>query len=489
MTATPPPPSLALMAALRPVQARLHAQAWAVQTRAALTVTGGAALLGGLLHALWPGPVAGLNPAGVVGAALLAGVARLAWHAPARPTLPDAAQVADRRAGLSGLLGAALGSQPTPDPWSAALHARLDGQADAAARTLHARTLLPAPPARVWAAPLLLLALGAGAWGLPAPVRPDQGPEAARMIEEPPTPPIPTGAGPTPAAPADAAVSPVPTTKPDENPGADTGARTDAAPDPGTRSDAPTGLGTIGRATAVPGRAPTLPRLTEARQGVTPAAHAPREPTPAAPGTRTQDTPFGSRENGQFENQSVTDPDRLAAAPYDPTTAPGARAQQQKTDPGSSGLRAASGGRGIESDGADRCVQGCLTNNDMNRGAAPDPARPKNPQGQTTSGTSDSGGAGTAGSSSGTGLGRGTLRPLNTRVQGELGGAAGAGGRVQVLAAPDDRSAAAPAATSAGAASRWTPGPDLAPPDLPAPTAIPPGAQDAVRAYFDRSSP
>ncbi|BBN94423.1 hypothetical protein DEGR_11560 [Deinococcus grandis] len=435
MTATPPPPSPALTAALRPVQARLHAQAWAVQTRAALTVTGGAALLGGLLHALWPGPVAGLNPAEVVGAALLAGGA-LAWHAPARPTLPDAAQVADRRAGLSGLLGAALGSQPTPDPWSAALHARLDGQAAAAARSCTPAPCCPPRP-RGWGRAPAAAGPGAGAWGLPAPVRPDQGPEAARVIEEPP--PDPHRGRADPGGPGGRRSL--------------AGAHHQAGREPRRRRGRPHGRGPGARhavrradrgghhrpSDRRAGPRPTLPRLTEARQGVTPAAQAPREPTPAAPGTRTQDTPFGSRENGQFENQSVTDPDRLAAAPYDPTTAPGARAQQQQADPGSSGLRAASGGRGIESDGADRCVQGCLTNNDMNRGAAPDPARPKNPQGQTTSGTSDSGGAGTAGSSSGTGLGRGTLRPLNTRVQGELGGAAGAGGRVQVLAAPDDR--------------------------------------------------
>lgn len=475
-------PDVTLTGALRPVQARLRAQAWAARARHATATAAGTALLGALLHLIVPeltAPVA-------LGAAVLTGGARLAWPGAPRPDLLSAARTVDRRAGLDGLLVTAL-SAPLPDPhaaphadpfggdpagWGVALRARLDTQAAQATRQLDLPALLPGPGLRVWASPLLGVALGVAAWHLPPlPAAP-----VARVIASP-TPPNPDL--PSPDLPSPAPTSAQPTSPPSAS-----------SPPPGA-PDAP--AGTISdRPGAGRGAGQDAP-LPEARQDVTPAA-----PTPDATGTPragggTQDTPFGSRENGQFTNQSVTNPDRLAAAPYDPTTAPGAAAQQQKADPGSSGLRAASGGRGIESDGADRCVQGCLTNNDMNRGAAPDPARPRNPQGQTASGTSDSGSAGTAGSSSGTGLGRGTLVPLTTRVQGELGGAAGAGGRVQVLAAPDPATtgAASTATTSfTAAAGAWPTVPETPPPGLPTSSApIPRGAQAAVRAYFDRSAP
>jgi hypothetical protein len=201
----------------------------------------------------------------------------------------------------------------------------------------------------------------------------------------------------------------------------------------------------------------------------------------------TRDTPFGSRESGQFQNESVTAGRTLASAPYDPSTAPGAPPMQQKSAPGTSKLRAASGGRGIESEGADRCVQGCLTNNDMNRGA-PQPraaTRRKPPGGDTRSGTSDSGG-GAAGSSSGVGLGVGTLRPLQSSVAVDLTSAGVMGDHIQVLAAPGPVTAVA--ALGAGAAAptaAWR-----AAPESPSPTTdIPPDARATVRTYFDRSAP
>ncbi|GHF32680.1 hypothetical protein HNQ07_000368 [Deinococcus metalli] len=436
----------------------------------------GAARLLGLLAAPLAPAVAG---AVVVGTLLGA----LRWARQRPPTPLDAARTADRRAGLSGLLATALTlPEHAPDPWEAALHARVHARAHEAAAALRPDALLPLPPARRWAGPAALLLVAAGLWW-PAPLSVGRGagdvPRAAAVDEPAPGPPAAT-AGATPAPESSAPTVNEPTPEPDvpqtssATPAAAKGQASDAAGVKAPSAQASTSAPATGRTAG--------DKLREARQGVTSGTAGDSSTASAAPQRSTRDTPFGSRESGQFQNQSVTPAETLASAPYDPATAPGAQPMQQKSDPGSSALRAASGGRGLESEGADRCVQGCLTNNDMNRGAPQPAARKKPPGGETRSGTSDSGG-GAAGSSSGVGLGVGTLNPLRSASTTDLGGSGVLGDSVQVLAAPDTEDK--PVASGAAAAGPWRAAPEA----LSVSPDIPPDARDAVRTYFDRTAP
>ncbi|MFC3835225.1 MULTISPECIES: hypothetical protein [Deinococcus] len=406
------------------------------------------------------------------------------WRSPA-PTPLDAARTADRRAALSGLLTTALTLPEHPtQPWEKALHARVQARAHEAAATLNPTTLLPVPAARVWLWPAALVAVAACLWW-PAPVTLERAATEvprAQAVDEP-TESLATPSTPEAATDTSSPVVNEPTPEP-EIPEAQ--AATTAAPQGGPTSDVASVAAPAGQPGAVAGTGGTAARspLREARQGVTPGTAGDSSSVSAVPGGRTQDTPFGSRESGQFQNQSVTPAENLASAPYDPSTTPGAQAMQQKSDPGSSGLRAASGGRGIESEGADRCVQGCLTNNDMNRGAQPaSGAARKKPGGETQSGTSDSGG-GAAGSSSGVGLGVGTLNPIQSSAVTELGGAGVLGDRIQVLAAPERVPTTLSTAAATGTGG-WQ-----AASEAPTPTTdIPPDTRATVRSYFDRTTP
>ncbi|PNY80124.1 hypothetical protein [Deinococcus koreensis] len=440
-----------------------------------------------------PLPLAGLLAAGV---GVCTGLVLL--RAP-RLTRLDAARLSDRRAALDGLLttaltlpGTARSSPVAPAssgaaPWEAALSVRVLAQAQAAAPSLHAARIVPPTPRRAWSWPAGLLGLALLVWLLPplprGPVTATV-PPAAVVGETTPSQASPA-AGPT----ANPAGAPIVNEPEPEAAGASADLPAAGGRGPGTSaapvSDAASGAGRA-RGPASPGApaASTEPaaRLREARQAVGAGAEGATSSGPARGGQRTQDTPFGSRESGEFRNQSVTSPDRLASAPYDPSTAPGARPMQQKSDPGSSGLRSASGGRGIESEGADKCVEGCLTNDDMNRGAQPAAGKPRAPGGETASGTSDSG-SGAAGSSSGVGLGVGELRAIESRVRADLGaGESLNADRIQVLAAP--QAEAGPGRTRTDVGARW-----LRSPEPPAASAsIPDSARATVRAYFERGS-
>lgn len=458
---------------------RVHASVRHALWGAALGLTG----LGvGRLLGLLPLPLTvAVMASAVVGAVY--GLLRW-WRTPA-PTPLEAARIADRRAALSGLLTTALTLPEHPtQPWEEALHARVQVRAHEAAATLNPATLLPVPAARVWLWPAALIAVAACLWW-PAPVtlgRAGTEVPRAQAVDEPAD-PLATPSTPEVATDTSSPVVNEPTPEP-EIPEAQ--AATTVAPQSGPGSDAASVNAPAGQPGAVAGAGGTAARspLREARQGVTPGTAGESSSVSAVPGGRTQDTPFGSRESGQFQNQSVTPAENLASAPYDPSTTPGAQAMQQKSDPGSTGLRAASGGRGIESEGADRCVQGCLTNNDMNRGAQPSfSAARKKPGGETQSGTSDSGG-GAAGSSSGVGLGVGTLNPIQSSAVTELGGAGVLGDRIQVLAAPErvPTTSATPDATGSGG---WLAAAEVSTPA----TDIPPDARATVRSYFDRTTP
>ncbi|THF88628.1 hypothetical protein E7T09_05415 [Deinococcus sp. KSM4-11] len=441
---------------------------------------GGARLLGLLLI-----PLAPAATLAVVLGVILAAV--WWWRQPA-PTPLDVARTADRHAGLAGLLTTAL-TLPghMPQPWEEALHARVHAQAREAAAILHPETLLPLPVARSWLWPAALVILAAALWW-PAPLALNRTAgllPTAVAVEEP-----------SPAASATATIAPSPDTsapvvnEPTPEP------ETSNLPVPGsgqpvaggqatsTASSAKSALAPAGAVTPATGRSASQ-RPREARQGVTPGTARDSSADTAAQASRTRDTPFGSREAGQFQNESVTPAENLASAPYDPASAPGATPMQQKADPGTSALRAASGGRGIESEGADRCVQDCLTNNDMNRGAPPSTSRARPPGGETRSGTSDSGG-GAAGSSSGVGLGVGHLTPIRSTTATDLGGSGVLGDRIQVLAAPEP----AGAGMSQGGHAPVSAGTWQTAPELPTSTTdIPPDVRATVRTYFDRLTP
>ena len=225
-----------------------------------------------------------------------------------------------------------------------------------------------------------------------------------------------------------------------------------------------------------------LPPLTLPQPSVVQAAAVPVQQTQATgdPGS-VQNSPFGSRESGSLVNEQLPDnPNALAAAPYDPGSKGSGVVKQKSSGP--TGLRVASGGRGVESDGDDRCVQGCLTNNDMNRGTqTPTAAKPKSPGGSTRSGTS--GGGGAAGNSSTVGLGTAQAREVSVTLRRQLlGGVTLDADRVRVLAAPDLPASSGPGGAAAQAGS-WTRQPErLTPTD-----AVSAEARSAVQTYFRRT--
>lgn len=503
MTAPAQPPPSVLFPALDQALGGVRRQHARQRRRAALRrglLVAALALLGlGLARVLTLAPLALAVAVPVaLGMGLLAGTLLLRNSA---LTPLDAARLSDRRAALDGLLTTALTLRAAPTlplasspEWEAALRERVLAQAGAAAAVLRPEQIVPAAPRRVWSWPAGVLGLALFAWVVPPlPVRPVMVtvPPAAVVGEGTPVPP-PATPGPA----ADVSGAPI-VNEPEPEPQAavqPTAAQGPSDPGPGSStapvSNAVSGQG--GTAAQADSGAPVAPsgqgpQPREARQPVGAGTEGAVTTNSVGGGTGTRDTPFGSRESGDFQNQSVTSPDRLAAAPYDPATAPGATPMQQQSDPGSSGLRSASGGRGIESEGADKCVEGCLTNDDMNRGAPADPSRPRAPGGETASGTSDSG-SGAAAGSSGVGLGVGTLQPLQSRTRTELGGAPGeSADRLQVLAAPRQERrppTSSPSAQTGGGA--WTRTPEA--PSASA-SSIPDSARATVRAYFERTQP
>ncbi|BDP44205.1 hypothetical protein DAETH_41740 (plasmid) [Deinococcus aetherius] len=393
------------------------------------------------------------------------------------PNEREAARLADRRLGLHDLLGTALTLPETAnDPLEAALHARVRAQAEAAARPLRPANVVP-PPSLAWGRlPGGLAALALVAWLVPplrAPVRlvasAEPRAEAIRTQE-----PSKTASGGTMTLPS-SATTPQPT--PDEV--AEAEEKKTEPSTPQAQAGTERSGGAVTTATGTGGRAPGLDRPREARNALVKETTTPGSEAHPGGGS-TRDTPFGSRESGSFSEQEArSNPDALAAAPYDPS-APGSGTQKQKSG-GAPEERRASGGRGVESDGDDRCARDCLTNNDMNRGSAPRAAKPPAPDNRNQSGTSDSGG-GAAGSTSGVGLGQGRMAAVTVRFrQRLLAGNESQGDRVRVLAAPGTSPPmASPGAATAGP---WTPQaePPLTPDDIPA------AAQDTVSAYFRRT--
>lgn len=483
MTAVPP----AWSAALGAVQRREHVRRRRATLRGAALVLGGVTLLLALTRFTpLPGPtLSQALGAGLGGAA--AWLAAQAWRARPFPPL-SAAQLADRRAGLDGVLTTALTLPPALDALEQALHGRVRERADQAARTLPLAQVVPADPPRAWMVPAALLLAAAVAWTVPAPARvavpaaavvpaPDE--QAATPAGTNPTAaPDASASGTSGAAPAEPGTPDIPVgQEPTDTPDAQATAQTGAARAGGTVTS---GTGTL------QGEADFSPqRLREARQAILPTDTALYQKSLRAAGRGgVNDSPFGSREGGRVSEQATPeDPRSLASAPYDPTTASG-KSQQQKADQNSSGLRSASGGRGLESDGSQRCVDQCLTNNDMNRGGDRSRDAQKPPGEGTSAGTSDSG-AQAAQSSSGTGLGVGQLRNVSTSYRASIASTAGVDAdRVRVLVAPTATPAGASAPGSVSGAA-WSPAPE----DPLAPGSVPAGARDVVRAYFNRSTP
>ncbi|GMA15710.1 hypothetical protein E5F05_06020 [Deinococcus metallilatus] len=446
----------------------------------AVTVGLGTLALGGLAYLLHaPLGVPSPSPALTAGlAGLLGGLTALGLEVRATPPGPqEAARLADRRLGLHDLLGTAL-TLPgqTGDPLEVALHTRIRAQAEEAARPRQAADVVP-PPSPTWArVPAGLAALALLVWllpPLPAPVRLAAPAEARAEVLRTPE-PVRATAGEK-VAPATLSPSPSPASP--------------AAPPTGTQPKTPavTAQANAGKerpGVAVSGAAGTrsrAPGLDRPREAQTSLVEEARSPGSAGPGGgSTRDTPFGSREGGHVPPEELrSNPDALAAAPYDPG-GPGSQTQHQKNS-GPPELRQASGGRGVESEGRDRCVQGCLTNNDMNRGQTPRASKPSDPEGHPQSGTSDSGG-GAAGSTSSVGLGSGRLPDITVRYRQQLlAGNPRNAERVRVLAAPG----ASPPEPAPGAA---TAGPWTAQPEPPlTPDHIPDAARDTVRAYFRRT--
>ncbi|WP_216326806.1 hypothetical protein [Deinococcus aestuarii] len=393
------------------------------------------------------------------------------------PTDREAARLADRRLGLHDLLGTALTLPETAqDPLEAALHTRVRAQAEEAARPLRAADVVPSPSPAWGRLPAGLAVLALVLWlipPLPAPVQLAAAEEPrAQAIRTPE--PARTEAGGTVNS-----LAPVTTQAPSDE-DAEVGEKTPETPStPQAQAETERPSGAAEAATATGGRTPGLDRPREPRTALlTEPRTSSAEARPG--GGSTRDTPFGSRESGSFGEQAArSNPDALAAAPYDPG-GPGSEPQRQKSG-GPPEERRASGGRGVENDGDDRCAQDCLTNDDMNRGSAPRAARPPAPDDRNASGTSDSGG-GAAGSTSGVGLGQGRMAEVTVRFRTRLlAGNETQGDRVRVLAVPGTSPPVAdPGSATAGP---WTPQaePPLTPDDIPA------AAQDTVGAYFRRT--
>ncbi len=509
MTLFQPPD--ALFQALVDVQRRRRRQQRLGTLRLALLVVGGVLLLLGLWRAFYPSAFPPLSFPLALLVAVVAALTVLCTVSLAQQefTVLDAAWLVDSHAQLSGLLPTALTLPPAFSAseitglsgvqlWEVALQDRLRSQAQETVRSLSPLQILPAPPVRVWAGAASSLGLAAVCWLVPplAPRLPVIALPPAAVVEDAPT------AGPSPATmPMTAADGPgepaVTRSAAVAQPTGGSGLAVPRAP----LSPVPEGSAVSARPSAAPetdpgDRAAVRPGKTSGwgdgwHMGA-PAAQAQTAGTARGSNASIRDTPFGSQEPGDFENRLAPHGAGVTGLPYNPPLPPGSRPMQQEAAPGSSGRRASSGGRGIESEGTDKCVEGCLTSKDMNGGAphppSPRPATP--PDGATAgTGTSDSG-SGVAGESSGVGLGAGTLRPMGSRSRIELSAGAGVDAdRFQVLAAPSD-------AQSNGLQSTTPPVPSVLPGSgavwasaLEAPGAsgsIPEAARATIRAYFDR---
>ena len=451
----------------------------------------------GLLHALYPAwnwPQALL----LAGALALALLTLLEGRAE-RVTLAHAARLTDRRLDLDDLLGTALSVPPPqvqgmqaqtsgrPAELALAMWTRLQTRAEQAAsqirpeQVFQKRTSRSRSQATRWPLPLAPLVLAPAAlllWLLPPITLPR--PAVAQAVTVPvqqtqASQPVSQSAdvGASVQAQARAAASPAPAqvTPPPSNSASSTqGPTLD-----GASTNKATGAAAAG------GKAPTQAFMRESRSALQATGGVATEAT-GDPGS-VQNSPFGSRESGSLVNEQLPDnPRALAAAPYDPGSKGSGVVKQKSSGP--TGLRAASGGRGVESDGDDRCVQGCLTNNDMNRGnQTPTAAKPKPPGGSTRSGTS-SGGGGTAGNSSTVGLGTAQAREISVTLRRQvLGGVTFNSERVQVLAAPDSPDGTGQNGMAAAQAGSWTRQPErLTPTD-----AVSAEARSAVQTYFRRT--
>lgn len=377
------------------------------------------------------------------------------------PSLVQAARLAERQLGVSELFSTVLTlPQQAETPLEAALAGRVRRQADGVAGSFQpAHVRLPGPGP--WLPRLALLAACSPAlWALPilksAPPAVQVQVQVQPPAPDPSTPDTPTRqeAGAQPSAPSSSAT---------------------AEGQPASTREAP--------AVQVPGA--MAPFLRESNRALgADAATKGAASTGNSGGNRS--TLAGSREGaGQAQAPRTGSEPALAAAPYDPGSA-GSQTKPQRTG-GKAGTRTASGGRGLESDSRDKCVAGCLTNSDMNRGNQP---RGTHPQGtrssdQTQSGTSDSGGT-AAGASSSVGLGSGQMGALGGALKTErLTGGVVAGEQVQVLST-DSRSVGGVAAGVAGRGA-WVRSSEAALPDTALPdTHTDPAAQAVVGTYFAR---
>ncbi len=493
----------ALRLALVDVQRRYRRQRRQGALRLALAVAGGVVMLLGLWRALNLSALPPLSFPLALLVGVVAGLTVLCTPSVTRRqfTLLDAARLVDSHGQLCGLLTTAWtlpealsASQRFESTgvqvWEAALHDRVRSQAREAARALRPPEVLPAPPALVWAGPAAALGLATVCWLVPplSAGLPVTSPPPAEVVDDVASAAeLPQAAVPMPEADAtslSAAAGPVPDTEPSGGFGLDVPrAPVSSAPDGPAIS------------TRLPGAPATdLGSLADVRPGDTSGWgngwHMGASGTQARTTTdaSTRDTPFGVQEPGDFENQLAPPGGGVTGLPYNPPLPPGVAPLQQEAAPGSSGRRASSGGRGIESEGTDKCVEGCLTSNDMNRGAPRPPSTSKPPDGEAAgSGTSDSGSS-VAGDSSVVGLGAGTLRPIGSRSRIELNATAGVSAdRLQVLAVPSSARSTAIQATRAPSASgaEW-----INAPEAPGASGnVPEVARATVRAYFERRSP
>ena len=478
--------------------ALLTAVCLGIKRRRLLRHLGQAALFGvgvlgmqGLPHALYP--AWNWHQALLLAGALALVLLTLLEGRAERVTPVLAARLTDRRLGLDDLLSTALS---VPPPYiettgraaelALAMWTRLQTRAEQVAHQIRPEQVFQKRASRNqagrWPLPVALLLLAPAAlllWLLPPLTlpRPTQAqavavPVGQTQASQPVSPSADMGA----AAQAQARSAASPTAA-QATPPSNTSAPSSQGP---TLDGASTSKSKAAGVVAGGGRAPTQAFMRDSRntlQGGGAATEATGDPG------SVQNSPFGSRESGSLVNEQLPDnPRALAAAPYDPGSKGSGVVKQKSSGP--TGLRAASGGRGVESDGDDRCVQGCLTNNDMNRGnQAPTAPKPKPPGGSTRSGTSSSGG-GAAGSSSAVGLGTAQTREVSVTLRRQLlGGVTLNSERVQVLAAPDTPVSGGQTSTAAAQAGSWTRQPErLTPTDT-----VSAEARSAVQTYFRRT--
>lgn len=377
------------------------------------------------------------------------------------PSLVQAARLAERQLGVSELFSTVLAlPEQAETPLEAALAERVRRQADGVAGSFQpARVRLPGPGP--WLPRLAFLAvLSPALWALPILKSAPPAVQVQVQVQPP---------APDPSTP-------------------DTPARQEAGDQPSAPSNSAAAEGqpaSTREAPAVQAPGAMAPFLRESNRALgADAATKGTASTGNSGGNRN--TLAGSREGaGQAQAPRTGSEFALAAAPYDPGSA-GSQTKPQRTG-GKAGTRTASGGRGLESDSRDKCVAGCLTNSDMNRGNRP---RGSHPQGtrssdQTQSGTSDSGGT-AAGASSSVGLGSGQMGTLNVPLKTErLTGGLVAGEQVQVLST-DTRAVGNIPAGVAGRGA-WVRSSEAALPDTALPdTRTDPATQAVVGAYFAR---